>query len=73
MTVNTSTPPTSKRSQTSPTAPSMPLAAGAVWRGHQRSGMKSYDVEVRIIGVDESSGDVCGESLLLTPYRCPVA
>ncbi|KAK9894138.1 hypothetical protein P389DRAFT_191133 [Cystobasidium minutum MCA 4210] len=49
-----------RTSATSPTAPSMPLAVGAVWRGHQRSGMKSYDVEVRIAGVDESSGDVCG-------------
>jgi hypothetical protein len=39
----------------------MPLAVGAVWRGHQRSGLQSYEVEVRIAGVDESTGDVCGE------------
>lgn len=29
--------------------------------------MKSYDVEVRIAGVDESSGDVCGESATSSP------
>ena len=36
-----------------------PLNAGAVWRGSQTSGQATYDVEVRICGLDEQ-GDVAG-------------
>lgn len=50
---------------TSCTATGGVLAVGAVWRGQQRSGAKSYDVEVRIAGVDEK-GDVCGECVALS-------
>lgn len=46
----------------------LPLSPGAVWRGRQTSGQLSYDVEVRICGVDEK-GDVCGTLTIrnLTP------
>jgi len=46
----------------------LPLSAGAVWRGSQTSGQSSYDVEIRICGVDDK-GDVCGTLTIrnLTP------
>ena len=43
----------------------MPLSPGAIWRGSQTSGQASYEVEVRICGIDDH-GDISGSVLSLS-------